>query len=226
MSYRMVLRAQERTLEIPVLPEKLRVQSAGGNKTETVLGLGEVNILRDKKLRTLAWDCFFPKWPGPYVTAAEPWEPMAYIETLQAWRDAKVPVQFVIVGTSLDINVMMGIESLDYDERGGEPGDVYYSIDLKEWRDHTPRRIKLKKKKGVVTAVVYANQRPGGLDVEKHSVLPGETLWSIAQHYLGDGARFEELYALNQKSMDKRNKKSGAAKYTIYTGQVLRLKEG
>ena len=46
-------------LQLPILPEKLKVSSPGKNKTATVLGIGEVLLLRLKGLRSVSWDSFF-----------------------------------------------------------------------------------------------------------------------------------------------------------------------
>ena len=45
-----------------------------------------------------------------------------------------------------------------------------------------------------------------------HTVEAGDSLWAIAQHYLGDGARYGEIKTLNGLSSD-----------IIHVGQVLRL---
>lgn len=41
-------------LQLPILPEKLKVSSPGKNKTATVLGIGEVLLLRLKGLRSVS----------------------------------------------------------------------------------------------------------------------------------------------------------------------------
>ena len=67
-NYGMTLIAGGREIDIPVLPEKLKVTSPGNNDTATVLVLGDILILRKKGLRTIAWDSFFPVYNAPYVT--------------------------------------------------------------------------------------------------------------------------------------------------------------
>lgn len=218
----MYLKGPGAVLEIPVLPDTLMVESAGDNGSETVLGLGEVAVLRQKKLRSLSWDCHFPAHAAPYVRAETLRPPAECVRLVQAWRDALEPVRFILAGGDLDINTGMAVDSLSYEERGGEPGDIYYSITLREYKDYSPRRIQID---AAGQSVVVAAQRAGTSPVwpvpTRHTVVPGETLWTLAQRYYGDGGRYAEIYEANRAAMDARNAATGATRYTIYTGQEL-----
>lgn len=116
--------------------------SPGNNDKATVLVLGDILILRKKGLRTVAWDSFFPVNDAPFVTGRIT-DPVEIVRAIQDARDELDPVRFLITGTDLDINVRMGVETFDYEERSGELGDFYYSIKLSEWKDYSPRRIVL-----------------------------------------------------------------------------------
>lgn len=219
--YRMFLRGQSRTLELPVLPEKINVQSDGNNKTDNVLQLGEINQLQNIKLLKTGWESLFPTRYAPYAAVATPLAPIEYIRAIQAWRAALVPVRLLITGTELDINQQMAVESLEYEERGGEPGDLYYTIELKQYVDYTPRRISMQDNG---KAVVLLPEREGAIvKPSTYTVQAGDTLWMIAQKYYGDGSRYAEIYAANKSVMDTRNQTSGNPRYTLYTGQVLTL---
>ena len=124
--YGMTIIAQGREIEIPVLPPKLKVTSSGNNDKATVLELGDILILRKKGLRSIAWDSFFPVNDAPFVTGRLS-APLDIVQAIQAARDTLEPVRFLITGTDLDINVRMGVETFDYEERSGELGDFYYS---------------------------------------------------------------------------------------------------
>ena len=69
--YGMTIIAGGREIEIPVLPQKLKVTSPGNNDKATVLVLGDILILRKKGLRTVAWDSFFPVNDAPFVTGSQ-----------------------------------------------------------------------------------------------------------------------------------------------------------
>lgn len=218
--YRIFLKRDNTTLEIPVLPEKLKISADGDNSTETVLELGQINILRKRKLRSMEWEALFPLHRGPYVSGVNLLAPIEYIRTLEDWRSK--PLRFTITGADLNINTSMAIESLDYEERGGEPGDLYYTLELKEYVDYTPRRITIN---ADGTALIVPPARPGSVKTGSvsHVVLAGESIWMLAQRYYGDGSLYDTIYQANKAGMDARNQTTGGTRYTLYTGQVLTI---
>ncbi len=214
MSYAMsIVTEDERTLTIPVLPEKLAVSSPGKNKTQTVLGLGEVLLLRERGLRTVSWESFFPASTAPYVTGTVT-EPIELVRAIQDARDSRKPVRFGLLGAELDINTQMGVDSFDYEERGGEPGDLYYSIQLSEWKEYGAKTLDLSAEG---TATELPAQRGGSPAAPKsYTVLPGDSLWAIAKRFYGSGSKWKELYAANKSVV-------GTNPNLIYPGQVLTL---
>lgn len=217
MNYAMYLILQNGTeLSIPVLPDKLKVSSPGKNKNATVLGIGEVLRLREKGLRSMSWESHFPAHGAPYVSGRLT-SPISLVRAIQGARDRKETVRFLLLGADLDINTTMGVESFDYEERGGEPGDLYYSIKLTEWKAHGAKRLSLQTDKGVVEAVEEPPARAGGLPTPKtYTVVSGDTMWGIAKRAYGDGAKWKDIYAANKPPV-------GANPNLIYAGQVLTI---
>ena len=213
MGYAMALIAAGKEIIIPVLPPKLKVTSAGDNDTDTVLGLGEVLILRQKRLRTVSWDSFCPAHSAPYAPGVIT-PPLELIRAIQTARDALQPVRLLITGTDLDINVRMGIESFDYEERSGELGDLYYSIKLSEWKDYSPRRIVLQEKKPTAKDPSRAGQ-PNGMP-KTYTVVKGDCLWYIAKRFYGKGGEWPKIYSANKAII-------GGNPNLIYPGQVFTI---
>ena len=213
MGYAMALIAAGKEIIIPVLPSKLKVTSAGDNDTDTVLGLGEVLILRQKRLRTVSWDRFCPAHSAPYAPGVIT-PPLELIRAIQTARDALQPVRLLITGTDLDINVRMGIESFDYEERSGELGDLYYSIKLSEWKDYSPRRIVLQEKKPTAKDPSRAGQ-PNGMP-KTYTVVKGDCLWYIAKRFYGKGGEWPKIYSANKAII-------GGNPNLIYPGQVFTI---
>ncbi len=212
--YHMFLIINNKEYEIPVLPEKLSIQTAGKNDKTTVIGLGEINILRQKGLREVSWESLFPAHLAPYVTAGKPMAPMEYVKAIQEVRDAEEPIIFLIIGADLDINIRFGIDSFDYEERGREVGDIYYEITLIEWKDYSPKRIVLSSDPAK-PAKAQAPRRAGSPPVPKtYTVQKGDCLWSIAKRFYGRGSDYTKIYNANKKTI-------GSNPNLIYPGQVF-----
>lgn len=214
-NYGMTLIAGGREIDIPVLPEKLKVTSPGNNDTATVLVLGDVLILRKKGLRTVAWDSFFPANDAPFVTGRIT-DPVEIVKAIQKARDSLDPVRFLITGTDLDINVRMGVETFDYEERAGELGDFYYSIKLSEWKDYSPRRIVLPPEPAK-PAQAKEPERTGEPPKQKtYTVKAGDCLWNIAKKFYGKGSDYTKIYNANKGTI-------GSNPNLIYPGQVFTI---
>lgn len=216
MSYKMTLIAGGRELNIPVLPERLNVSSPGNNERVTVLELGEVLLLRKKALRIITWESFFPAAEAPYTTG-EIKDPVSIIQAIQKARDEETPVRFLITGTDLDCNIRMGIDSFEYEERSGEPGDIYYTIKLYEWKDISPKKLMLSEDADE-PATMLEPERPGAPErTEKtYTVKTGDTLWQIAKETYGKGSDYIKIYEANKAAI-------GSNPNRIKAGQVFTL---
>ena len=218
--YEMTLTLGDKTIIFPVLPAKFSVKSPGKNETTTVLELGEINIVRQRGLREIAFESFFPKHMGPYVTGRTVTDPIAYIKDMEEARAAEQHGLFRITGTDLNVNMEVAIESLEYEERGGEVGDIYYKLTLKEWKEYAAVTVAVRAYGG---RPVKRSGSPAAAEQKTHTVVKGDCLWAIAQKYYGDGSKYPELYAKNKTLIDNRNAGYNVPKYTIYPGQVLVL---
>ncbi len=215
MSYGMYLiTAAGAEVPFPVLPETLKVSSPGKDETVDVLGLGEVLLLRPKGLRTLAWDGLFPVRAIPAVTGKLT-APMELVRTIQAARESRQALRLLLLGTDLDVNMAVGVTSFDYEERGGEPGDLYYSIELTEWKPHGARRLVLSP--DGESAVDTPPGRTGAPETPKrYTVAAGDCLWTIAKRFYGDGSQWGRLYEANRGVL-------GPDPGLIYPGQVIEI---
>jgi len=215
MSYSMALIIEGREIPISVLPARLEVSSPGRNDRAVVIELGEILILRKKRLRSITWRSFFPAHDAPFVTGSMI-DPIEAIRAIQSARDAEQPIRLLITGTDLDINTRVGVHAFGYSERSGELGDLYYDITLQEWKIYAARRVILPSEP-VEPAREEEPARPANPPTateRTHTVVSGDSLWAIAQRFYGSGARWNEIYQANRAVV-------GSNPNLIFPGQVL-----
>lgn len=143
--------SRDRTvIRLPVNPEELPEEHPGDTETVNVLGLGEVIIPRAPKLKTVTIESFFPGKPFPGVLTSGAFQPAEfYINFFDEALKSKKPIQYTPVryyedGTpffTADTGFACIVKSFAYTEKGGETGDFYYTLQLTEWRDYSPRRV-------------------------------------------------------------------------------------
>lgn len=220
--YSIILEFAVGSLTLPVLPEKLEVKCAGDNGTAKVLSLGEVSLLRTRKLREITISSVFPAAEAPWVSGPVS-QPMACVRAIQAQRDAKKPLRMLLEGFDLDLNTAFSIEDFTYAEQFGTVGDLSYTLKLKEYRAPAARRVTLPDDTGG-KAVVEQAPRAGEPETAKtYTVVSGDCLWSICRRCYGDGSRYPELYEKNKDVIDAGNRGKSVSKYTIYPGQSFTL---
>ncbi|MDN4068224.1 LysM peptidoglycan-binding domain-containing protein [Paenibacillus vini] len=182
-------------LWLPVNPDRVSVKTSHGYDDVQVTQLGEYTVIGEAALKEYSFSSFFPRdyHPGycEYEDLPVPWDT---VEKIEEWMRRRTPVRLDITGTK--IKGLVTIRSFQYSERAGNPGDVYYDLELKEFKEVQFRQVETS---GTGKAMVITGEhRP---DTKKppasYVVVPGDTLWKIAQRTLGNGDRWSEIYAAN-----------------------------
>lgn len=167
-------------------------------KTYILANGGEIAIPCTDRLSTIKFSGFFYDFDNYYA-----------ILTMMEKGDAQ---SLYISGLNIPINMYVLIESFETSEKGGDIDCVEYSISLLEYVSQK------------VTLVSSADESSSIADTEieipetlytptYYIVQNGDTLWSIAKHFLGDGAKYTELVELN----DIKNPN------LTYTGQEIKI---
>lgn len=215
----------EEYFSLPVLPESVEVTEKGNGKTYDIIGkgggteetrAGEINVIKNPGLREISFSSVFPAQWYPFVSISEESlkSPFEYIELIRKWRATKHPIRFIYAGSryetvaangavkstlDFDINIPASIEKFDWKEVAGAPGDIEYSITIKEYVFYSARRV------------AYATDSDGNTKVTKkppkrpderirpltYTIKPGDTLLAIAKRILGDDSRHREIQSLN-----------------------------
>lgn len=140
-----------RVIRLPINPEELPVVREGNNQTYNVLGIGDVTISRRPKQKEVSIEGYFPGRVDSSVLTWRGFEPPEfYMNFFQAAMEDKRVLVYTpskqdergIAFDTQDTGFKCTVESFTTTERGGETGDFYYSLRIKEWRDYTPQQVK------------------------------------------------------------------------------------
>ncbi|WP_256758699.1 LysM peptidoglycan-binding domain-containing protein [Cohnella sp. WQ 127256] len=182
------------TFHFPVNPEEVLIRREKQYETATILSLGEIDLLQGERVKEIAFSSFFPKVYDPsYCRYLDIPDPQLAMNKLTAMLMKKQPVRLIITDTI--INALVHVSAHDSTFKGGEPGDVYFDVTFRTWRN-----IKV----GSV-AVVQASSRPDTKPVPKlYIVKAGDTLTAIAKREMGNSAKWRVIYD-NNKAVIGRN---------------------
>jgi hypothetical protein len=142
MAIRFFFEFNNQVVQLPVNPEEITITSSGNNKTEEIIKLGEINLLRQKKLEALVIESFLPAdKDAPYVLTKGKFEKSQYyIDFFENIRKEKKPFRFIISDTK--INMLAAIEDLEYGLKAGDD-DIHYSLNIKEYRPFSSKVVKI-----------------------------------------------------------------------------------
>lgn len=123
-------------VQLPVNPEKVEVKFSGNNSTTEIIQLGEINLLKDRKLAEISFSSFFPQedWFPAIRTRGQFKRPDFYKSFFEGIQEDKKPCRLIITG--LNITMKTSVENFSYYHQGGDHEDAYYSLDFKEYRDY------------------------------------------------------------------------------------------
>lgn len=200
---------------LPVNPESFSFSEKANNTSVNVNKLGEVNLLGYRKLKEGTMSSFFPNRNYNFGNNSGRHKPYWYIKKILEWKEKRKTVR-VLIGSN--VNVLCSIESFQYGEQDGT-GDVYYTIQFKEYRAVSVKKLSSsdKKKLDPPAKKKKEEKRP---ETKKpapktYTVKSGDCLWNIAKKFYGNGALYTKISNANKGKIKNAN--------LIYPGQVLTI---
>lgn len=212
------------TIQFPVMPEEIPIKYPSANQTYNLLAIGEIVQPRSPGLTEIKWDGFFPGQKAPYIHTSGSFKlPEFYIEKINSYKAAAKPIRLIISRTVdgkklFDTNMRVVVEDFSVIEKGGEVGDFYYSISLKEYRDYAAKKVTTQTTTTTTTATATekANDTSTTAKVTKtvqaitevqrvaskvkeiyYTVKTADTLWKIAKRQLNDGSLYKTILTKN-----------------------------
>lgn len=137
----------KQTVRLPMNPNELTIRYDGDNTTYNLISLGEAVIPRNPKLATVDISSFFPRNSYMAGTSTDAWyKPEFYVDFFRMLQRNKVVFQFIVNRydvdePTFDTSFKAVIASFEITDRGGESGDVYFTISVQEYRNTEPQSV-------------------------------------------------------------------------------------
>lgn len=203
--------------EVPLLPQSMEVSEGSNGSDSEVYGLGMINVIRSPKLAEFSFSGIFPAHPVPFVTPNALLPPVEYVLYLRKWLETKRPIRFIFTSTQYDINTPASIESFEWKEAAGAPGDIEYSLKLKQYRFYAARRLFIERlDDGTISSLRATWSRADDrAPLKVYTVQQGDTLWTISKKVFGTDQYWKEIQQYNRLTE--------AGTKELEPGQVLRI---
>lgn len=208
-------------VQLPVTPSKLETKIKNNNKTINLINEGDVNVLKLPGLTELSFEAMIPQVNYPFATATR--KASHYLNKLEDLKTSKEPFQFIVVRMNpsgkmlFNTNIKVSLEDYTVSEDAKNGIDLTIKVKLKQYKAYSTKTVKVVVKKNKTKKATVQKKRTTEKAPKKktYTVKKGDCLWNIAKKYLGNGARYTEIYNLNKDKIKNPN--------LIYVGQVLTL---
>ena len=202
------------------LPEKIKHKGSTKFQSYDIINLGEVKVPRGTKLLNFSWSA---KFPGPTRRSAsfiknQHWQPPKELDGIfDRWRRDGTVLVLMVTETWINHEVVLS----DYTGTPtGGLGDIDYDVSFVQNRDikiYTTSELNIMPSaKTNETGTTATRPEPAEAQAKTYTVKKGDSLWAIAKKFLGNGARYNEIYELNKGTIGKNPN-------LIYPGQVFTL---
>lgn len=204
---------------LSMLPQSVKLKASGKFQTYDIINAGDIKIPKGQKLTKISWsNAILPgaKRKNASYIKRQHWKaPNEIISTFESWRKNGTRLKLMVTETVINHDVYLDSYSA---EAAGGSGDYEYSITFVEAKDmmiYTVNELGLQPK-SPTNNNVSSNTRPAAPQPSTYTVKSGDSLWAIAQKYLGNGSKYMEIYNANKATI-------GSNPSLIRPGQVLSL---
>lgn len=135
---------------MPINPQVMRINQDSDIYTNNVIGLGDIVKSKIPKLREWSWEGLLMRDVfDPLNLMGSILPPGSYIKMLEQIQSEGSPFNFAYISMNAALqfikqtNTLALIKTFNWEERGGEPGDIYYNITIQEYRTMKVESISL-----------------------------------------------------------------------------------
>ncbi|EMJ5511678.1 LysM peptidoglycan-binding domain-containing protein [Clostridioides difficile] len=195
----MWIRQANDAFRFPVFPSNFEINSKAIVNTSNILKTGEIAVFGGVGLRTTEISSFFPKNDYTFCDYTGFPSPYDCVNKIEKWMNEGFILRFTVTETNINMEVI--IDSFKYEEKDCT-GDVYFTLNLKEYkRIQIPKVNSVSKNTDLSSSKVVPITK--GFEVKNkqktHKVGKGDSLWSLAKKYYGNGDLWKKIYDANKK---------------------------
>ncbi|MDO3408552.1 LysM peptidoglycan-binding domain-containing protein [Saccharibacillus sp. CPCC 101409] len=182
---------KKKSFRFPVNPEEIHFSRSKGYETVNMLQHGEFDFAQGDKIKEITFSSFFPKEYDPsYCRFRKIPDPMAAVNVLNRFLVSAEPIRLVISHTGINVPVYLITYNSSF--RGGEPGDIYFELTFRTWRD---AKLQAKSSAGGKAGKTRTDLKTTS---KTYVVKSGDSLSKIAKLELGSSAKWNDIYSLNK----------------------------
>lgn len=145
-------------VQLPVNPPKLEVKTSLDSKKVEIVSLGQINLLKGRKLSSISFSSFFPEtiWFSGVRTKGEFIKPAVYKKFFQGIMDDSKPCRLVVTG--INLNMLVSVDDFNFYHQAGDHEDAYYSLALTEYRSVEMQTVSLGAATGTTAVLSQTTQ--------------------------------------------------------------------
>lgn len=187
---------------MPIFPESISIKTGTLNKTMTLINEGEINLIKTPALKEFTFDLLIPNTPYPFAYYRNGFKGAGYyLEKFESIKksgggDILLIVRIDAAGNPI-YNTDMWVTLEEYIVRDDvrEGTDIIVTMRLKEYKNHGVKTYKITsgkiQQKGVKRNT--SNSPSPKNNNKTYIVQSGDTLWTIAKKFYGDGSKYTVL---------------------------------
>ncbi len=192
----MWLRQADNTFRFPIFPSSFEVKGNSIVNTTNIIKLGEVVVFGGVGLRSTDISSFFPNQNYPFCDYAGFPKPYDCVALLKDWMEKGYILRFIITETNINFECIITDNS--YKEQDGTR-DVYFTLNLKEYKRIQIPKVNTNNDEKLSSAKNVPLTKGFDTKQKTHKVGKGDSLWSLAQKYYGNGDLWKKIYDANKK---------------------------
>ena len=133
-------------LTFPITPSELKISVGSKNQVITLIGGGDINVLKSPTLVEIEFEARFPMRQYPYAREFKDFQ--SYYDVFQSLKEDKKSFRFIVVRTTAwgnrtwDTNLLVALEDFEIVESADEGDDVIVKFKLKQYKEYGVKVLK------------------------------------------------------------------------------------